>query len=125
MSQLKCVGVLLSVAGAVWVEFFAAISDRTAAVAAEVAVGGTGTGTGADMWEAGASGGDGDVARGGWEWVGSLVLLWQVCACVWGGGGMCVWEGVSVCVLASRRCRAVCVWGGGGDLPHLLSLLSL
>lgn len=75
MSQLKCVGVLLSVAGAVWVELFATTSDwagsesdaaATAAATEEnVAV------------EAGGAPGGGDIAAS-WGWVGSLILLWQV-----------------------------------------------
>lgn len=74
MSQLKCLGVFISVAGAVWVELFASTSDWavvesteaiTAAVeAAEV--------TGAPSGDAGSADG------GGSGWFGSLILLWQV-----------------------------------------------
>lgn len=66
MSQLKCMGVLISVAGAVWVEFYTATS---AAGDASGAAGGVGGGTAGD--EEGKAGGSG-------PWLGSLILFWQV-----------------------------------------------
>ncbi len=82
MSQLKCFGVFASVAGAVWVEVFAT-SDWAAAAEppdasdpAAIAAAATET-AGVEGGGAPEAGG-GDIAAG-WGWLGSLILLWQVC----------------------------------------------
>ena len=91
MSRLVCVGVLISVAGAVWVEFFATDShwaeDTTAGsspaavvldamAAATTSAGGEGfVGHGG---EGGGGAGAGVSAGGGAAWLGSLILFWQV-----------------------------------------------
>ncbi|CAM9281774.1 unnamed protein product [Ectocarpus sp. 6 AP-2014] len=77
MSQLKCLGVFISVAGAVWVELFASTSDwavaeSTEAVAAAVEAA---EGGGAPSGDGVGSGADG----AGSGWLGSLILLWQQC----------------------------------------------
>ncbi|CAM9325411.1 unnamed protein product [Scytosiphon promiscuus] len=63
MSQLTCMGVLISVAGAVWVELFATTSDWAAAETPGA--------------EGASPEGGGDVTGGGSGWLGSLILLWQ------------------------------------------------
>lgn len=84
MSQLTCFGVFVSVAGAVWVEVFATSDWEAAAEPVDAADLAAITAAAAET--AGVEGGGapeaggGDIAAG-WGWVGSLILLWQVCVC--------------------------------------------
>jgi len=70
------------VAGAVWVEVFAT-SDWAAAVepvnaADPAAIGAAAAETAGEGGGGAPEAGGGDIAAG-WGWVGSLILLWQVC----------------------------------------------
>lgn len=74
MSRLKCAGVIVSVIGAVWVEFFnvnMTFSEDDTLVAQAV-------GEEGGRWLlAGNGGGSGGSSSGG-ELIGSLILFWQV-----------------------------------------------
>lgn len=132
MSQLKCLGVFISVAGAVWVELFASTSDwavaeSTEAVAATVEAA---EGGGAPSGDGFGSGADG----GGSGWLGSFILLWQVRW--WYVRVRDGTEGITVLmrsafwsVLGPRHCfffklERSLAWGLGASLIHDTALRS-
>lgn len=75
MSRLKCAGVIVSVVGAVWVEFFnanLAFSEDDTLVAK------AGGGGGGGRWLLTGDGGGSGENSGGGDLIGSLILFWQV-----------------------------------------------
>ena len=123
MSQLKCVGVLLSVAGAVWVEFFATTSDWAVSEADAAATAAAAAVAAATMETAAAEAGEavpgGDDIAASWGWVGSLILLWQVCVCVCVCVCVFVFSSLAPSTLQpADRLKDVSLWWGNNAQTH-------